>query len=65
MVMTPGKSLAPWVLVLDQESHLPHVKNVIKKILKTSDPFHFQIYTTKFPLQSSRIERKKLNSKCK
>lgn len=61
MVMTPGKSLAPWVLVLDQESHLPRIKNVIKKILKTSDPFYFQLYTTKYSPQESKEKNSIVN----
>ena len=35
------ESLTPWVLPLEQESYLPYIKNVIKEILKTIDPFHF------------------------
>ena len=39
--MTPGESLAPWVLPLEQESYLPYIKKVQKKILQTIDPFRF------------------------
>ena len=38
--MTPGESLAPWVLPLEQESYLPYIKKV-QKILQTIDPFRF------------------------
>ena len=34
----PGKTLAPWVL--EQESYLPYIKKVIKKILETTGPSH-------------------------
>ena len=39
MFMTPGKSLAPWVLLLEQESYLSYIKKVIKTILQTTDPY--------------------------
>ena len=32
MFMTPGKSLAPWLLLLEQESYLPYTKTVIKDL---------------------------------
>ena len=35
------ENLTRWVLPLEQESYLPYIKNVIKEILKTIDPFHF------------------------
>ena len=39
MFMTPWKSLAPWVLLLEQESYLLHIKldyiNVVYKIYNT------------------------------
>ena len=28
--MTPWESLAPWVLLLEQETYLPYIKKVIK-----------------------------------
>ena len=31
----------PWVLPLEQQSYLPYIKNAIKVILKTIDPFYF------------------------
>ena len=31
--MTLGESFAPWVLLLEQESYLPYIKNVIKKMI--------------------------------
>ena len=34
MIMTPGESLAPSVLILEQESYLPYIKKVIKHIAK-------------------------------
>ena len=40
MFINPGETLAPWVLTLEQESYLPHIKKVIKKILQTTDPSH-------------------------
>ena len=36
---TPGESLAPWVLLLEQESYLSYVKKSDKK--DSTDPFHF------------------------
>ena len=41
VVMTPGESLVLWVLLLEQESYLPYIKQVIKKILQTVDSFHY------------------------
>ena len=41
MFMAPGENLAPWVLLLEQESYLADIKKVIEKILQTTDPFHF------------------------
>ena len=35
------ESLTPWVLPPEKESYLSYIKNVIKEILKTIDPFHF------------------------
>ena len=37
--MTPGKGLVPWVLLLEQQSYLPYIKKVIKKILQTTGPY--------------------------
>ena len=39
MFMTPGKRLAQWLLLLNQESHLSYMKKEIKKILQTTDPY--------------------------
>ena len=38
--INPGKTLAPWVIALEQESYLPYTKNGDKKILQTTDPSH-------------------------
>ena len=38
--INPGKTLAPWVLALEQESYLSYIKKVVKKILQTADPSH-------------------------
>ena len=38
MFMTPRESLAPWVLLLEQESCRSNIKKVIKKILQSTDP---------------------------
>ena len=48
--MTPGESLVPWLLLLEQEAYRSNMKKVIKKILQTTDP-----YTTilKNPLQKT------------
>ena len=48
MFMTSEKRLAPRVLLLKQESYLPYMKEVIKKVLQTID-----LYTAilKNPLQ--------------
>ena len=45
--MTPGESLASWVLLVKQKSYVPYIKAVIKKILQTIDQFHldYKIYT--------------------
>ena len=32
MFMTPGESLAPWVLLIEQESYLPYIKRDSKDI---------------------------------
>ena len=50
MLMTPGEILAPWMLLLDKESHWSNIRRVIKKMLQTTDP-----YTTilKNPLQET------------
>ena len=37
--MTPGKGLVPWVLLLEQQSYLPYIKKVVKKILQTTGPY--------------------------
>ena len=37
MFMTPRESLVPWMLLLEQESCLEYTRNVIKKILQTSE----------------------------
>ena len=55
MFVTPGESLIPQVLLLEQESYLPYIINVIKEILKTADPFHFQTYTIKSILQFFKV----------
>ena len=39
MFMTPGESLATWVLLLEQESYLPNIKNGIQKILQITDHY--------------------------
>ena len=31
--MTLGESFAPWVLLLEQESYLSYIKNVIEKMI--------------------------------
>ena len=50
MFFTPGESLAPCVLLLEQESYLSMYKEGDKNILQTIDPFHlnlnYKIYTT-------------------
>ena len=38
--INPEKTLGPWVLALEQESYLPCIKKVIKKILQTRDTSH-------------------------
>ena len=38
--INPGKTLVPWVLAVEQESYLPYIKKVIRKILQTTDPSH-------------------------
>ena len=53
--INPGKSLEPWVFALEQEVRFLYIKKVIKKILKTTYPSDFSIYTTNFTLESSRI----------
>ena len=35
------ESLTPCVFPLEQKSYPPYIKNVIKEIFKTIDPFHF------------------------
>ena len=40
MFINPGKTLAPWVLALEQESYLSYIKKVIQKILQTTDQSH-------------------------
>ena len=47
MLMTPGESLAPWVSLIEQESYLPYIKNVIKEIymyIYTYKPYLYIIY---------------------
>ena len=39
MFMSPGKSLASWVLLLEQESYLSYIKKVLKTIFETTDPY--------------------------
>ena len=39
MLITPGKSLAPWVLFLERESHLPYINLDYKNL-------NYKIYTT-------------------
>ena len=39
MFMTPVDRFAPWVLLVEQQSYLLHIKNVMKKILPTADPY--------------------------
>ena len=51
MFMTPWESLAPYVLLLEQKSYLPHVKKLIIEIFKTIDLLHFHTYTLKSILQ--------------
>ena len=55
MFITPGESLGPSVLLLGRESYLPYIKMVLKEILKTIDPFDFQIYTLKSILQFLKV----------
>ena len=38
--INPGKTLAPWVLAIEQESYLSYIRKVIKKILQIRDPSH-------------------------
>ena len=40
MIINSGKTLALWVLALEQESYLPYIKKVIKKILQITDLSH-------------------------
>ena len=40
-LLDAGESLAPKVLLLEQESYLLHIKKVIKEILETIHPLHF------------------------
>ena len=35
------ESLTSWVLPREQEPYLPYIKNTIKEILKTINPFNF------------------------
>ena len=35
------ESLTPCVFPLEQKSYPPYIKNAIKEIFKTIDPFHF------------------------
>ena len=50
MLMTPGESLTPWVLLLEQESYRSNVKKVIKNIsnyrLMSLLNLDYKIYTT-------------------
>ena len=39
MFMTPKESLVPSLLPLEQVSYRSNIKNVIKKILQTTDPY--------------------------
>ena len=38
--INPGKTLAPWMLALEQESYLSYIKKAIKNILQTTEPSH-------------------------
>ena len=49
MFMTLVKSLAPWVLFLEQESYLPYINSNYKKLKFTTNlklKLEFTIYTT-------------------
>ena len=50
MFMTPGKSLTPWVLLIEQESYLPYIKGDKKDIanyrLTSLLNLRYRIYTT-------------------
>ena len=39
MFVTPGESLAPWVLLLEEESYLSYIRKVTKTILQTTEPY--------------------------
>ena len=39
-----GKTLAPWVLTLEQESYMSYFKKVMKKILQNRDPSHSSLH---------------------
>ena len=40
MLINPGKTLAPWVLAIEQESYLSYLRKVIKKLLQIRDSSH-------------------------
>ena len=42
--MTPGESLALWVLLLEREQYESNIKKVTKEILQTTEPFTKILY---------------------
>ena len=40
-VLISGESLAPWVLLLEQESDVLYIKKLMKRKLKSTDLFDF------------------------
>ena len=62
MFMTPGESLAPWVLLLEQESYLPYTKKLTKKILQTIEHFQsIRLVKLLFTKYKSKLIRKMKN----